>query len=109
MKRARRAFTPEFKLQLVKLYENGKSRADIARGYNITPSALDRWIKNHKESGSFKAEDHRSTEEHELLRYWQCVKSYNYHVTRITITFAKKMIMKTSRQSRFRRAYLQNF
>jgi transposase len=32
----------------VKLYENGKSRADIAREYDITPSALDRWIKNHR-------------------------------------------------------------
>ena len=27
MTRARRTFTPEFKLQLVKLYVNGKSRA----------------------------------------------------------------------------------
>lgn len=32
-----------------------------------TPSALDRWIKNHQETGSFKAEDNRSTEEKELL------------------------------------------
>lgn len=51
MTRQRRTFTPEFKLQLVKLYENGKSRADIAREYDITPSALYRWIKNHKETG----------------------------------------------------------
>lgn len=29
MKRQRRTFTPEFKLQLVKLYENGKPRAEI--------------------------------------------------------------------------------
>lgn len=39
MKRERRTYTPEFKLQLVKLYENGKPRADIAREYDITPSA----------------------------------------------------------------------
>ncbi|WP_412775050.1 transposase [Virgibacillus pantothenticus] len=32
-------FSPEFKLQLVKLYENGKTCADIAREYDITPSA----------------------------------------------------------------------
>ena len=74
MKRERRTFTPEFKLQLVKLYENGKSRSDIAREYDITPSALDRWIKNHKESGSFKAEDNRSTEEKELLLLHKEVK-----------------------------------
>jgi len=51
----------------VKLYENGKSRADIVREYDITPSALDRWIKNHQETGSFKAEDNRSQEENELV------------------------------------------
>lgn len=47
MSRQRRTFTSEFKLQLVKLYENGKSRADIVREFHITPSAVDRWIKNH--------------------------------------------------------------
>ncbi|MBR7796076.1 transposase [Agaribacter marinus] len=40
MARQRRTFTPEFKLQLVKFYENGKSRANITREYDITPSAL---------------------------------------------------------------------
>lgn len=66
MTRQRRTFTPEFKLQLVKLYENGKSRADIAREYDLTPSALDRWIKNHQETGSFAAKDNRSEEETEI-------------------------------------------
>ena len=67
MSRQRRTFTTDFKLQMVKLYENGKSRADIVREYDITPSALDRWIKNHQETGSFKAEDNRSQEENELV------------------------------------------
>ena len=57
MPRQRRTFTPEFKLQLVKLYENGKPRAEIAQEYDITASALDCWIKNHKETGSFAAKD----------------------------------------------------
>lgn len=74
MKRERRTYTPEFKLQLVKLYESGKPRADIAREYDITPSALDRWIKNQKETGSFKAEDNRSAEENELLQLRKEVK-----------------------------------
>lgn len=43
MRRERRTYAPKFKLQLVKLYENGKPRADIAREYDITPSALDRY------------------------------------------------------------------
>ena len=68
MTRQRRTFTPEFKLQLVKLYENGKSRADIAREYDITPFALDRWIKNDHETGSFADKDNRSEEENELAR-----------------------------------------
>ena len=68
MTRQRRTFTPEFKLQLLKLCENGKSRADITREYDITPSSLDRWIKNHRETGSFAAKDNRSEEENELIR-----------------------------------------
>ncbi|QWH76975.1 hypothetical protein EXW59_09925 [Bacillus mycoides] len=68
MTRQRRTFTLEFKLQLVKLYENGKSRADIAHEYDLTPSALDRWIKNHKDTGSFVAKDNRREEENELDR-----------------------------------------
>jgi transposase len=68
MSRQRRTFTAEFKLQLVKLFENGKSRADICRVYDITPSALDRWIKNHQETGSFSAKDNRAEEENELMR-----------------------------------------
>lgn len=68
MTRQRRTFTPEFKLQLVKLYENGKPRAEITREYDITPSALDRWIKNHQETGSFAAKDNRSEEENELAK-----------------------------------------
>lgn len=68
MIRQRRTFTPEFKLQLVKLYENDKPRAEITREYDITPSALDRWIKNHKETGSFAAKDNRTEEENEMAR-----------------------------------------
>lgn len=52
---------------MVKIYENGKSRADIAREYEITPSTLDRWIKTHQNTGSFTVEDNRTKEEKELL------------------------------------------
>lgn len=31
MARTRRTFTPEFKLQMVRLFENGKSKYDIVR------------------------------------------------------------------------------
>ena len=68
MTRQRKTYTSEFKLQMVKLYENGKSRADIVREYELTPSALDRWIKNHQETGSIAAKDNRSEGENDLAR-----------------------------------------
>ncbi|PKE33738.1 IS3 family transposase [Macrococcoides caseolyticum] len=68
MARARRTFTPEFKLQMVRLFENGKSKSDIVREYDLTPSALDKWIKNHQNSGSFNAADNLTDEEKELRK-----------------------------------------
>ena len=52
---------------MVQLYENGKSRAAIVAEYDLTSSALDRWIKQAQTSGSFKEKDNRSTEENELI------------------------------------------
>ena len=66
-KQARRTFTTEFKKQMVQLYENEKSRAAIIAEYDLTSSALDRWIKQAQTSGSFKEKDNRSTEENELI------------------------------------------
>lgn len=53
---------------MVKLYENGKPRKDIIREYDLTPSALDKWIKQSQTSGSFKEKDNRSPEENELIQ-----------------------------------------
>ncbi len=65
-KRARRIFTAEFKQQMVQLYLNGKPRKDIIREYELTPSALDKWIKQHQTSGSFKESDNLTPEQQEL-------------------------------------------
>ncbi|AGK53976.1 transposase IS3/IS911 [Bacillus sp. 1NLA3E] len=43
-KRERRKFTEEFKNQMVQLYLNGKSRQEIIREYDLTPSSLDKWV-----------------------------------------------------------------
>ncbi|SFE12082.1 transposase [Paenibacillus algorifonticola] len=67
MPKQRRTFTAEFKKQMVLLYENGKSRADLVEEYGLTASALDRWIKQVKTTGSFKEKDNRSSEENELI------------------------------------------
>ena len=67
-KRPRRTFTDEFKQQMVQLHLNGKSRADIVREYDLSATALDRWIKQHQTSGSFKEKDNRSEDEKELIK-----------------------------------------
>lgn len=45
-RRERREFTEEFKLQMVQLYNNGKSRSEIIKEYDLTPSAFNNWVKN---------------------------------------------------------------
>ncbi|KJD43298.1 transposase [Paenibacillus terrae] len=67
MPRKRRTFTDELKRQMVQLYENGESRADIVEEYELSASALDRWIKQAQTSGSFAEKDNRSPEENELI------------------------------------------
>ena len=67
-KRERRTYTPEFKEQMVKLYENGKSKSDIIAEYDLTPTAFNTWIKRSQTTGSFKEKDNRSPEENELIK-----------------------------------------
>ena len=67
MSAKRRTFSTDFKKQVVALYENGKSRQDIVDEYELTASALDRWIKQFRETGSFQEKDNRSPEEQELI------------------------------------------
>ncbi len=61
---------------MVQLYQNGKARQAIIKEYDLTPSALDRWVKQYNTSGSFKEKDNRTSEEQELLRLQK--KSNNY-------------------------------
>ncbi|OMF02630.1 transposase [Paenibacillus sp. FSL H7-0331] len=67
MPKQRRTFTDEFKSQMVQLYESGKTRANIAREYDLSATALDRWIKQSQTSGSFSEKANRTPEENELL------------------------------------------
>ncbi|WP_431089298.1 transposase [Paenibacillus sp. 8b26] len=67
MPKQRRTFTADFKRQMVQLYENGKSRADIVDEYEFSASALDRWIKQAQTTGSFSEKDNRTAEENELI------------------------------------------
>ncbi len=36
---------------MFRLYENGKPSNEIIREYDLTPSALGKWIKHHQNTG----------------------------------------------------------
>ena len=65
-RREKREFTNDFKEQMVKLFNSGKPRSEIAREYDLTPSTFDKWVKQYKQSGSFKEKDNLTPEEKEL-------------------------------------------
>lgn len=67
-KRGRRAFTDDFKNQMVQLYLNGKPRAEIIREYDLTASSFDKWVKQSQSTGSFKESDNRNDEQKELIQ-----------------------------------------
>ena len=67
MSTKRRTFSTDFKKQVVALYENGKSRQDIVKEFELTASALDRWITQFRQSGSFLEKDNQSPEDQELI------------------------------------------
>jgi transposase-like protein len=52
-----------FKKQIVALFNNGKSLADINREYGIAKSTIKTWVERHNESGSFSINDVRTAEE----------------------------------------------
>ena len=51
---------------MVELHKSGKSRKDILREYDLTPSTFDKWVKQYNQSGSFKEKDNLTPEEKEL-------------------------------------------
>lgn len=67
-RRSKREFTDEFKNQMVKLYNSGKPKAEIVREYDLTPSALNSWIKRINATGSPREADNRTPEENELIK-----------------------------------------
>lgn len=55
----RRTFTTEFKILMVKLYENGKPVKDIILEYDVATSTLYKWIKRYQETRSFITKGNR--------------------------------------------------
>lgn len=48
---------------MVDLYSSGKPRAEIFREYELTHSALDKWVHQSKTRGSFKENDNFTPEQ----------------------------------------------
>jgi len=67
MSRPRRTYTGDFKKQLVDLYIAGKPRKDILLEYDISGSLFDKWVRQFKNSGSFKESDNLTPEQVELI------------------------------------------
>lgn len=52
---------------MVDLLNSGKPRADIIREYELTPSSFDKWVRQAKQTGSFKEADNLTPAEKELI------------------------------------------
>lgn len=62
----RPTYTEDFKRQIVALHSHGKRKVDLVREYGISPAALDRWIKQVNQTGSFKTKDNLTPEQLEI-------------------------------------------
>src|SRR5262245_12445733 len=68
-KRKRRAFTPEFKAETVRLVQSGKGIPEVARELDLTESALRLWVRQAEiDAGRGKAGDLTTEERQELQR-----------------------------------------
>jgi transposase len=65
-RRERRSYTDEFKQQIVDLYHSGKTKSELIKEYELTPSSLDNWLKFANNTGSFKTNDNLSDDEKRL-------------------------------------------
>lgn len=65
-RKPRRVFSQEFKSQIVALIENGKSRSEVITDYDLTPSSVDRWLRQSRTTGSFKHVDNLTPQECEI-------------------------------------------
>lgn len=52
---------------MIDLYNSGKIRVEIIREYDLTPSSFDKWLRQAKQSGSFKEADNLTPAEKELI------------------------------------------
>ncbi|PTY47382.1 transposase [Staphylococcus aureus] len=68
MTKERRTFSSEFKLQMVRLYKNGKLKNEIIRKYDLKPSIISNSIKQNQNTESFNHQDILTSDEKELIK-----------------------------------------
>jgi transposase len=66
VRRARRAFTPEFKADAVRLVKSGKTVGQVAHELDLTETALREWVRR-AEADSGERQDVLTTEERQEL------------------------------------------
>ena len=69
----RRTFTREFKLQVIREVEAGKTQAQVARDYQLSHNTISKWRRQHRQyqDRAFAGRGHAYTDEariHELER-----------------------------------------
>ena len=74
-------YKENFRKQIVGLYNNGKSLADLNREYEITKSTINTWIERYNGSGLFNIDDNRIEEEKELMELRKKLKQWVGTVT----------------------------
>ncbi|MEK3936856.1 transposase [Sporosarcina sp. FSL W7-1349] len=67
-KRSRRTFPPEFKKQIIQLYEAGKPRTEIMQEYNLSASLFSKWVKQYQTLGCHREKEWEKPIEAELVR-----------------------------------------
>ena len=66
-RRERRAFTPEFKADAVKLVASGKSPAQVAAELDLTETSLREWVKRAEANAGTGSPEVLATEERQEL------------------------------------------
>ena len=61
----RRTFTRDFKLQIIREVEAGKSQAQVAREYQVTENTISKWRRQHRQyqDRAFAGRGHAYTDE----------------------------------------------
>lgn len=66
-KRSRRAFSPEFKADAVRLVKSGKSASQVAKELDLTVTALRDWVRRADADAGIRGSEVLATEERDEL------------------------------------------